>query len=472
MNLSGEEALVLAKKYTDEHGGGGGGTSNYNDLSNKPVINNVILSGSKSLSDLGIASSNTVETLQNEINDIKLAISKVYGFHIDGNNSSPSDLITYIGDAVGMTPAYMDYTNDVFNYGSWGDTFILNEKPCVLNSDGTVYAYLNKDDFTKDVYGNDVTAIVDGTTDFGQNVMIEFPKIYMKIVPDTDDSKSASVYFSPVKLDSDYKDYAYIDKSGNHKEHFYMPAFNGSLVNGVMRSLMGKTVSKNLNAQQEIDACVANGIGWYTEDAGEVMLINMLILLIGKSTDTQTVFGQGLTTNGNETTNNGFTTGVHATKGMFYGTNSGTASTYTNAGKVFGIENWFGFQLRRYAGEILDNGVLKVKMCWGMEDGSTVNDFNLTGGGYVTIPDCTPSGTNGGYISEVKATPLGMFAKIASGSASTYFTDGMWFNNSGVRYTMHGGSSAYDLLCGALCVSRSNAAGYANWNYGVAISYK
>ena len=64
MNLSGEEALVLAKKYTDEHGGGGGGTSNYNDLSNKPVINNVILSGSKSLSDLGIASSNTVETLQ------------------------------------------------------------------------------------------------------------------------------------------------------------------------------------------------------------------------------------------------------------------------------------------------------------------------------------------------------------------------------------------------------------------------
>lgn len=37
MNLSGEEALVLAKKYTDEHGGGG--TTNYNDLINKPVIN-------------------------------------------------------------------------------------------------------------------------------------------------------------------------------------------------------------------------------------------------------------------------------------------------------------------------------------------------------------------------------------------------------------------------------------------------
>ena len=35
-------------------GGGGGGTSNYNDLTNKPSINSVTLSGNKSLSDLGI----------------------------------------------------------------------------------------------------------------------------------------------------------------------------------------------------------------------------------------------------------------------------------------------------------------------------------------------------------------------------------------------------------------------------------
>lgn len=34
--------------------GGSGGTSNYNDLSNKPKINNVELSGNKSLNDLGI----------------------------------------------------------------------------------------------------------------------------------------------------------------------------------------------------------------------------------------------------------------------------------------------------------------------------------------------------------------------------------------------------------------------------------
>ena len=35
-------------------GGGGGGTTNYNDLSNKPSVNNVTLTGNKSTSDLGI----------------------------------------------------------------------------------------------------------------------------------------------------------------------------------------------------------------------------------------------------------------------------------------------------------------------------------------------------------------------------------------------------------------------------------
>lgn len=44
------------KGYVKKHsgGGGGGGASNYNDLSNKPQINGVELTGNKSSSDLGI----------------------------------------------------------------------------------------------------------------------------------------------------------------------------------------------------------------------------------------------------------------------------------------------------------------------------------------------------------------------------------------------------------------------------------
>ena len=60
---SGTTGQVLAKKsdadydleWVDQSGGGGGGTSNYNELSNKPQIGGVTLSGNKTLHDLGAA---------------------------------------------------------------------------------------------------------------------------------------------------------------------------------------------------------------------------------------------------------------------------------------------------------------------------------------------------------------------------------------------------------------------------------
>ena len=53
--ISGDKAgAILYKMATITNGGGSGGTTDYNDLSNKPQINNVELSGNKSLSDLGI----------------------------------------------------------------------------------------------------------------------------------------------------------------------------------------------------------------------------------------------------------------------------------------------------------------------------------------------------------------------------------------------------------------------------------
>lgn len=44
-------------------GGGGGGTSDYDQLSNRPQINNVTLTGNKSASDLGLATTATATTL-------------------------------------------------------------------------------------------------------------------------------------------------------------------------------------------------------------------------------------------------------------------------------------------------------------------------------------------------------------------------------------------------------------------------
>lgn len=407
----------------------------------------------------------TVDSISNYINGKGYT---QYGFYIDGTKSDPSDMVTYLCDAMGMTPAKMNYTTGKFEYGSWEDAFFM-PKPCILAQSGYVMKYLDPNDFSKDVDGNTV-AIDGGLTN--ANVMIEFPKIWYKVDP-SEDAKSAAVYIASEKIDDGYKDYAYIDYQGVHKKHFYMPAYNGSLVNDTMRSISGQAVMKTKTAQQEVTYAQANGDGWYTEDMGEIMLINFLLILMGKSTDTQTVFGQGLHTNGTEAINDGFRTGVHNTKGMFYGTNSGTiaSGSYGNAVKVFGIENYWGFQWRRYAGDMLVNGVRKIKLCYGTEDGSSASTYNFDGTGYVDV-GATPSGTSGGYISEMKFTASGMYSKVSSGSASTYYCDGQWFNNSATCYALRGGPSDDGAPVGAFCVALSNAAAAAGWARGAAPSYK
>ena len=56
---------------TDGHGGGGG-TSDYEDLDNKPSINNVTLSGNKTATQLGLASASD---LANKANGAGLTFS-------------------------------------------------------------------------------------------------------------------------------------------------------------------------------------------------------------------------------------------------------------------------------------------------------------------------------------------------------------------------------------------------------------
>ena len=179
-------------------------------------------------------------------------------------------------------------------------------------------------------------------------------------------------------------------------------------------------------------------------------------------------------TNGSEAVNNNFPTGVHNTKGLFYGTNSGAAATYTNAVKVFGIENWWGFQWQRYSGDILSSNTLKIKLCYGQEDGSTVDNFNTDATGYRIVSGGSATGTSGQYISQMIFDTGGMYAKEANNSnasSTSKYCDGYWFNGSGVRFALRGGSSYHGALVGAFSVYRSTVVGTANWSIGARLSY-
>lgn len=403
----------------------------------------------------------------------------VYGFHISNSESVPSSKVTYLADAVGMTPAHMDYANDVFDYGSWANAFFM-PKPCMLKYDGTVDYYLDPNDYTKK---EDGTASDVANTSYAGNAMMEWgqngKKIWLKIKPTTSDSnKSADVYIADYNVDGTYTCWPFHNSEGEQVDHFYTAIYNGSLVSSKLRSLSGQQVINKKTAAEEVTAATANNLTateiWNLEKKCDIDLIDFLTILISKTTNSQEAFGTGLTDGGSESINNSFRTGVHNTKGLFYGTNSGTASTYTNSVKIFGMENRFGFQWRRYLGHACIKGAQKIKLTYGTEDGSDEEGFNLTGSGYVSIASSTPSGTNGDYIGEIKYTSRTKVPIYASSSAtdSTSYCDSLWHNANIDTIPVIGGGSATGNKSGIFAMECHIAKETTSWNIGATISAK
>lgn len=76
--------------------------------------------------------------------DGKFSNIKRYGVKINKADSNPATRVTYLYDAVGLTPAKMNYTDGTFDFGDWGDKFfVAGNYPVMLNADGTEAYKLN-----------------------------------------------------------------------------------------------------------------------------------------------------------------------------------------------------------------------------------------------------------------------------------------------------------------------------------------
>ena len=151
-------------------------------------------------------------------------------------------------------------------------------------------------------------------------------------------------------------------------------------------------------------------------------------------------------------------TGTMNTKGLFWGESTGKSGV-----KVFGMENFWGNQWRRTAGLILANGITKAKL---------IPPYNTDGSGYKTISSVAPSGTSGGFIKDIIFTKDGFAPSVASGSESTYYCDGLWYNNEIIAFALFGGYLGDGRHCGFLFVDLSFAPSNAYWNVGASSSYK
>ena len=404
----------------------------------------------------------------NETDGIKCKDYNLYGFKLDQTESNPASMITYLSDCDNKyyESAKMNYTTDTFNYGDWGDVwFIKNLKPCMLKYDGTVDYELNPNDYTKKLDG---TASDIANDSYDGNAMVGVPKVYWKVT--NINNYITEVRFSDKKVDSDYVCWSHLDNNGNEIPYCYMPCYTGAIVNNKLRSLSGKSPIYNYSGTSEISYAIANNQTddtiWYTETFSDRTLINMLLLLIGKSTDTQTIFGNGHYTGGNDAGSH-IASGTMNTKGLFYGTNG----TRTGV-KVFGMEHYWGNQWRRIAGWINSYGTQKIKLTYGQSDGSTVDGYNADGTGYIEIPNSTPSGSSEGYISKLSFGNYGYIPVISNGSATTYCCDGIVFDNGQIDYALVGGCSDDGYRVGAFCSYLYTAFSSASWRIAAALSCK
>lgn len=378
--------------------------------------------------------------------------NQIYGFKREIANSNYATRITYTDDAVGKTPVTVNKSAGTFDYGSWQGFIEKIARPVMLKKNGTVDYELNHDDTTKKLDGSDSDI---SNADYDGNAMVEFRK-YRWVSRKTVDGYDY-VRFANYKVDDTFEDNAFIDESGKQKLAFYFSMFEGSLdTSNVLRSLADAEIMFLKNAATEMSYSKANGDGWNTGAWAQLNYIWDLLTLLGKTDGLQETYGRGICDlSWNDGVNPfGWIVGQTKDKGCFTCSNDGK-----NPVRTLWIEDLWGRAWDRYTGLINDNGTFKVKLTGPYpaptDNASTYADYINTG--LVTPTE--------GYVKEANCSEWGFLPQVTGGSASTYFCDYFYKNDSGVKYVLVGGYWSRGSACGR-CVYVGLAASYASANIG------
>lgn len=354
----------------------------------------------------------------------------LYGYRVNKNDSNPETRIEYLYDAVGMTPAHMDYTAGTFNYGSWANAwFIAENKPVALKFDGTVDYELDPNDYTKKADGT-ASDVADVT--YEGNFMASMPTVWFKR---WEDDNYEYIAISNKQITPDFYADAHDNGEGDINDMIYLPMFKGVIVDGKMRSISGVTPTVNTTGSTEKTAAEANGAGWQLWDWAKHELISDLLTLISRTSNSQTAFGNGYVGASAITT-----TGTSGA-GQFWGTNDQTHHV-----KVFHIEDFWGNRWDRCLGLNLVNMQYVYKM---------VRPYSLDSDSSYTQSGLTAPAT--GYQKTQYAGRFGTLPKAVGGSQTTYVCDYFW-SSSGTRLALFGGSWVGGLDCGSRCLGLYSAA--------------
>ena len=368
---------------------------------------------------------------------------KYYTVRIDLNNPDPETSCTYMDDAVGMTPGYDGWKNELI---------IDSIKPCILTDGGEVVGYfLDKEDMSKG-YSSTFATEPELRTDY----MIEFPLMGYKLWND-ENYQYVSVTDDPNAEDKGYCYYAHSLNVEKDCDKIYIGAFLGYVDGLILYSDKDKTPTTSTSL---IDfrnyAASYSGEGYSLISFYPWTLLQCLYVIIYKNLNSQAALGQGYT--------NASAIDVTGTT-LSQPFCSGDPNNNTKHVKFLGIEDFWGNLYGWLDGLYLDG------------DDNILTDYRnsqFTGSGHNFQFNTGQIYGRPGYISKILGNNAGGFVPTEfNGSNSTYFADeGNVYPECFGICGGCGGGWLSGAEAGAFCLSLSSSDSSAGSNVGARLMYK
>lgn len=405
----------------------------------------------------------------------KLTYGYLYGYDLDLNDPNPETRVTYPEDVdnYGWSYAYANMTGA--NYGlegldlanGWGKVIQpgvdFTPRPCMLNFEGTVAEYLDPYDYGKTIDG--LSSTLNTTYNFASNAMMEWPKIYTKR------EEIDGVYkfrCSDVQIDDDWECWCNYDRHGNVIDHFYtaiyqftsdsnmastaQPIINKSHVRSLRNcsyTYIGYGSSSNVENIDELTELVraTHSTDWDIEQLCDRLLINDLLVMIGRSTDVQSKFGRGIVEDEAQPEYSykyAYSKADIHNYGLFYG--DCTDGSNRTMVKIFGMLNWYGCRYRVISGLGVVGKKYFVKLTRSTRDGSNIDDYTASEMKKYKMYSGVIEHDNGvnGFMNKALTTSGGRLPICGNGSETTYETDPFYCShNNSLKVALVGGDNEH-----------------------------
>lgn len=388
-----------------------------------------------------------------------LSADGIFGFIEHCSILSPSQRIEYIGENKDYTPLTVNKSTGEASLNSWANfPVILGNTPYMVKSDGTPDYRLDENDYTlkEDGTESDVS-----NAEYDGGAFAWLPKIYKNEYMLGNDRV---VQFSVRKRDG-FEPVGFKDPEGNELEGVWIPMFYGSILDSKMKTISGTQPCYNNTTAGEKTAIDAFGERAKFFGGPIINTIVDLLIMFGKNTDLQGVYGSGNSIGYNSSLSPTYGVKENAIigGGQFYGTSDGSSLNKIFHSVVLGSYQ----QYMRDPYTLVVNGKVKVSKNYAYDvTGATYDDTGIT------VP--APASNSWSYPHKYQTIPgFGSFPVYPyKGSTSMGGCDGLYRSASQETFTavaLRFGDCHDGTLFGPRCVSVGLSATDAYWGLGAAV---